>query len=292
MPAFGCRSMIGPLRRVLVKHPRDAFRDAGLIESQWRDLNFTAAPDLARAEAEHDRFVALLRESGAETLFLPADDRTGLDSLYVHDPVLVGPRGAIVFRMGKPQRRGEAAAAREFLERAGVPVVGVIAGEGSVEGGDVAWLAERVIAVGEGYRTNGEGVRQLREVLADSLEEVVTVPLPHWNGPRECLHLMSLLSPVDRDLLVVYPRLLPVVFLRWLRDRGFELVEVPDEEFETMAANVFAVGPRRCLAVAGNPRTRALLERAGVEVFTFEGKEICLKGTGGPTCLTRPILRG
>lgn len=288
---FGCRTMYGTLRRVLVKRPRDAFRDAALIDGQWNDLAFTGPPDLAKAESEFDRFLGILEEAGVEPLFLPADDGTGLDSIYTHDPVLVGPRGAIALRMGKAARRNEPAAAARFLESAGLPLVGAISGEGTVEGGDVTWVAERTVAVGEGYRTNAEGIRQLRTILGDSVDEVLAVSLPHWNGPRECLHLMSLLSPLDRDLLVVYPRLLPVPFLARLRDRGFGLVEVPDDEFETMGPNVLALGPRRCLVVEGNPRTRARLERMEVDVVSFPGEEICLKGSGGPTCLTRPILR-
>lgn len=283
--------MYGTLRRVLLKRPRDAFRDAASVESQWRDLAFTGPPDLERAEREFDGFLRMLQEAGVEPLFLPADEGTGLDSLYTHDPVLVGPRGAIALRMGKPARRNEPAAAARFLESLGLPLVGAVSGEGAVEGGDVAWIAERTVAVGDGYRTNAEGIRQLRAILGDSVDEVFAVPLPHWNGPRECLHLLSLLSPLDRDLLVVYARLLPVPFLRLLRDHGFALVEVPDDEFDTLGPNVLALGPRRCLVVEGSPRTRARLERAGVEVASFPGEEICLKGSGGPTCLTRPILR-
>lgn len=283
--------MYGTLRKVLVKRPRDAFRDAASVDAQWRELAFTGPPDLARAELEFTFLLKILEEARVEPLFLPADDATGLDSLYTHDPVLVGPRGVIALRMGKPARRNEPAAAARFLESLGLPLMGAVSGEGTVEGGDVAWIAERTVAVGEGYRTNAEGIRQIRTIFGDSVDEVLVVPLPHWNGPRECLHLMSLLSPLDRDLLVVYARLLPVPFLVWLRDRGFALVEVPDDEFETMGPNVLALGPRRCLVVEGSPRTRVLLERAGVEVVSFPGEEICLKGSGGPTCLTRPILR-
>lgn len=288
---FGCRSMYGTLRRVLVKRPHDAFRDAAHIDAQWNDLAYTGPPNLARAEAEFDGFRSILEEAGVEVLMLPPDDGTGLDSIYTHDPVLVVSRGAIALRMGKPARREEPAAAARFLEREGLPLLGAISGIGTVEGGDVVWIAERTVAVGEGYRTNAEGIRQLRAILGDLVDEVLAVPLPHWNGPRECLHLMSLLSPLDRDLLVAYPRLLPVPFLARLRDSGFALVEVPDDEFETMGPNVLALGPRRCLVVEGSPRTRARLERAGAAVVSFPGEEICLKGCGGPTCLTRPILR-
>jgi N-dimethylarginine dimethylaminohydrolase len=145
--------------------------------------------------------------------------------------------------------------------------------------------------VGQGYRSNAQGIRQLRDLLGDLVDEVVPVPLPHWDGPDDVLHLMSLVSPLDRDLVLVYPRLLPVPFLQWLEKRGTSLLEVPEAEYDTMACNVLAFAPRRCIMLAGNPRTRRLLEEAGVDVWTYEGREISFKGSGGPTCLTRPLLR-
>jgi N-dimethylarginine dimethylaminohydrolase len=172
-----------------------------------------------------------------------------------------------------------------------VPIVGEITEPGSLEGGDVVWLDERTIAVGRGYRTNEEGILQLRSMLADSIDEMIVVPLPHWRGPGDVLHLMSLVSPVDRDLAVVYSPLLPVPFRERLLEGGYALVEVPAEEFDTMGTNVLALGPRDCVMLAGNPRTRAALERAGVRVVEYVGDEISVKGAGGPTCLTRPLAR-
>jgi len=160
-----------------------------------------------------------------------------------------------------------------------------------MEGGDVAWINERNVAVGLGYRTNAEGIRQLRSLLGSEVDRVVPVPLPHWHGPGDVFHLMSMFSPVDRDLAVVYSRLLPVPFRQLLLKHGCELVEVPDEEFESMGCNVLAVGPRRCVALEGNPITRPRLEAAGAEVHTYRGREISTKGGGGPTCLTRPLVR-
>jgi N-dimethylarginine dimethylaminohydrolase len=154
----------------------------------------------------------------------------------------------------------------------------------------VVWIDEKTMIVGRGYRTNAEGIRQVRALLGADIE-VVDVPLPHWRGPGDVMHLMSLLSPVDHDLAVVYSRLLPVPFREWLLARGFSLVEVPDEEFDTMGTNVLALSPRQCVMLAGNPRTRAALERAGCEVLEYRGDEISLKGAGGPTCLTRPLAR-
>jgi N-dimethylarginine dimethylaminohydrolase len=171
-------------------------------------------------------------------------------------------------------------------------VVGALARPGRLEGGDVVWLDARTVVVGRGYRTNDEGIRQMTMLLGDTVDDVLTVPLPHWRGTDDVMHLMSLISPIDNDLAVVYSPLLPVPFREYLLGRGFTLIEVPDSEFETMGTNVLALAPRRCLMLAGNPRTRAALERAGVEVLEYVGTEISVKGAGGPTCLTRPVRRG
>jgi N-dimethylarginine dimethylaminohydrolase len=221
--------------------------------------------------------------------FLPVAEGTGLDSIYVRDAACVAPKGVILCRMGKELRRGEPGAVREFCDRAGLPVVGEIREPGTIEGGDVVWLDARTAAIGHGYRTDAEGIRQFREIVAADGCEVVEVPLPHWDGPGDVLHLMSMLSPVAERKLLVYSRLLPVPFRKRLLTAGFELLEVPDAEYPTMATNVLALGRGRCLAIAGNPRTAGMLEKAGIEVQTYEGTEISVKGAGGPTCLTRPF---
>ncbi len=283
--------MVKPIKRMLLKHPKDAFVSAANIAAQWKELNYLGAPDLAKALDEYEFFVSLLAKTIPELICLPPHARTGLDSVYVHDPVIVTERGAILGRMGKEQRQGEPTAIGEYLPQIGVPILGRISGSGRLEGGDVVWVDDRTLAVGRGYRTNAEGIRQLRDLTAEFVDEVVPVPLPHWNGPADVLHLMSFLSPIDDDLSLVYSHLMPVPFREWLLARGIKLVEVPDEEFETMACNVLAVAPRRCIMLDGNPCTRKLLEAEGVEVNVFRGDEICAKGAGGPTCLTRPILR-
>ncbi len=282
---------VGCISRIVVKHARDAFRDAARVNAEWRALNFTAAPDLARAIDQYDRFLALLRSSGAELLTLPANDDVGLDSIYVRDASIVCDRGLILCQMGKPARRTEPAAQAAAFTQWGIPVVGSIQSPGQIEGGDVVWLDNRTIAVGRGYRTNDEGIRQLRQLLGDTIDELLVVPLPHYRGPSDVFHLMSIVSPIDRDLAVVYSPLMPVPFRERLLDRGITLVEVPDAEFDSMGANVLAIAPRRCVMVAGNPETRKRLEHAGAEVFEYDGSEISLKGGGGPTCLTRPIVR-
>jgi N-dimethylarginine dimethylaminohydrolase len=286
---FSARSEIGPIRELLLKHPRQAWRSPEAVRDQWRALGYTTEPDFDRACDEYDRFVETLRRSVPEVRFLPGDAGTGLDSIYVRDAACAAPRGIVLARMGKELRRGEPRAVGRFCAEAGWPVVGEILEPGTLEGGDVAWLDEKTVAVGHGYRTNAEGIRQLRELVAGDGCEVIEVPLPHWKGPDDVFHLMSVLSPVDEAKLLVYSRLLPVPFRRSLLDRGFALLEVPEAEFATMGGNVLALAPGKCLALAGNPRTAALLEKAGIEVLTYEGAEISVKGAGGPTCLTRPL---
>ena len=288
------QSEVAPLTRVALKHPRDAFVDEATIAAQWRALNFTAPPDLAKAADEFERFSELLRSSGAEVVMLPRDPRTTLDSIYVRDASIVCDRGVILCRMGKLQREGEPDAQEDAFQRMAAvagPVAGRIEPPGMIEGGDVFWLNARTLAIGRGYRTNDEGIRQVGVLLGDSIDELIVVPLPHWRGQQDVMHLMSLVSLVDHDLAVVYSRLLPVPFREQLLDRGIALVEVPDEEFETMGTNVLAVAPRRCIVLSGNPRTRMALERAGADVLAYDGAEISVKGAGGPTCLTRPLRR-
>lgn len=285
-------SEVDRLTRVAVKHPRDAFVDQQTIERQWQELRFTAAPDLDRASREHDQFVAALSAAGAQVHLLPRDDTTTLDSIYVRDASIVCERGLILCRMGKAQRVEEPSAQERAAAAGHLPatIAGRIEPPGRLEGGDVIWLDGRTLVVGRGYRTNADGIRQLRGILGSRVE-VVEVPLPHWQGQQDVMHLMSLISPIDHGMAVVYSRLLPVPFREWLLDRGMHLVEVPDEEFDSMGTNVLALAPRRCLMLAGNPRTRAALERAGADVAEYEGTEISVKGAGGPTCLTRPLER-
>ena len=285
------QSEIGMITRLVVKHARDAFRGPENIAAEWQGLNFTAAPDFSRAIAQYDRFLALLDSSGCAITMLPPAEGAGLDSIYVRDGSIVCDRGVILCQMGKPQRAGEPTAQEAALRGLGCPILGTIQSPGRLEGGDVAWLDERTIAVGRGYRTNDAGIAQLRAFLGDSIDEFITVPLPHWRGADDVFHLMSIISPVDRDLAVVYSPLLPVPFREWLLARGMQLVEVPDDEFESMGANVLALAPRRCLMMAGNPITRQKLEAAGATVLEYDGSEISLKGGGGPTCLTRPLER-
>lgn len=283
----------GTLRHVAVTNVRDAWRDQATVDAQWQDLAFTGRPDFGRAVEQHDAFIGLLREAGATVHLLPPGPGTTLDSIYARDASLACPAGVVLCSMGKAARAAEPASQARAFEALGpsVPILGRVEPPGCIEGGDVVWLGARRLAVGIGYRTNAEGAAQLRRLLGDSIDELIEVPLPHWRGSGDVLHLMSLLSPVDRDLGVVYSPLMAVPFRQRLAALGITFVEVPEEEFDSMGVNVLALAPRRCVMVTGNPRTRRALEKAGATVIEYDGSEISVKGCGGPTCLTRPLAR-
>ena len=281
----------GQLRRVALRHPRAAFGGPEVIAASWRELNYLAAPDYGRALADYDRFAEILASSGAEIDWLPAAEGLTLDSLYVHDSALPGPRGIVLCNMGKPARAREPAAMGAAFAALGLAVAGRIEGPGRLEGGDLVWFDATTCAVARGYRTNDDGIAQLKALLGPGVE-VVTVPLPHYKGPEDVFHLMSIISPLDADLALVHSPLMPVTFREWLLARGIELVEVAEAEFDTLGCNALALAPRRCLMAEGNPKTQHRLEAAGCDVLTYDAAEISVKGQGGPTCLTRPLVRG
>jgi N-dimethylarginine dimethylaminohydrolase len=275
--------MVAPLRRVLVKRPGESdFAD-------WERYGWRARPDIARLADEHDALCGLLESAGAEVIVggesVPGDP----DALYTHDPALVSDRGALMLRPGKEGRLREPHAMEQDFARAGVPIAARLEGPATAEGGDTLWLDDRTLLVGHGYRTNSAGIEALRAALPGV--EVIEFDLPHHHGPGAVLHLLSFISPLDADLAVVFLPLAPVRLVELLGERGVDLVEVPDEEFHSMGPNVLALAPRVALALDGNPETRRRMEAAGVEVLVYRGEEISRKGDGGPTCLTRPILR-
>jgi dimethylargininase len=272
------------LRRVLVRPPRVVGFSA------WREYGWRAEPDLARLTLEHEAFCTVLTTGGAEVVLAETPVPGDPDAIYVFDPAIVSDSGAIVLRPGKEGRLAETDAIAADFEHGGVPVAARLVAPELADGGDTIWLDDRTLLVGRGYRTNDEGIRALQAALP----EVAVVPfdLPHLHGAEVVLHLLSLLSPLDEDLVVAYAPLLPVRLVQLLRERGVEIVEVPDDEFGSMGPNVLALAPRVALALEGNEETRRRLERAGVDVSVYRGDEISRKGDGGPTCLTRPLLRG
>jgi N-dimethylarginine dimethylaminohydrolase len=276
-------NMTGRLERVLVRPPGTDF-------SRWREYGWRAEPDALGIAEEHEELQAALAAAGAEVVVAETAADGNLDAVYVYDPAIVTDRCAILLRPGKIERRGEVEAMRADLQAAGVPIAAQLEEPALAEGGDTLWLDDQTLVVGLGYRTNEAGARQLAEALPEV--EVLTVDLPHYHGPGEVMHLMSLVSPLDQDLALVYLPLMPVRLVELLQERGYELVEVPDEEFESMGCNVLALGPRVALALNGNPETHRRLEAAGVDVRVYSGEELSRKGDGGPTCLTRPLERG
>jgi dimethylargininase len=278
------QDQVSVLRRVFVRAPEPEALGA------WRGFGWRSAPDPARAAAEHEALRVLLAAAGGEVVVGTTPAGRDPDAIYVYDPVLMTDAGAILLRPGKAARRGEPQLAATDLEAAGVPVVAALGEPALAEGGDMFWLDPETLLVGIGYRTDTAGVDALRDVLPGV--RVVAFDLPHLAGPAACTHLMSFISMLDDDLAVAHVPQLPVRLVELLRSRDVELVAVPDEEFDSMGPNVLALAPRLALALEGNPETRRRMERAGVEVRTYEGEEISRRGDGGPTCLTKPLARG
>ena len=289
--AYSCHNMVNPIKKIILKHPKDAFKDQDTINKQFSRLNYFEAPNFNKAISDYDKFVGLLISFDIELHFLPKDNSTSIDSIYTHDPCVVSNNGVILCNMGKKARLAEPNTMEDYFKSIQLPILGRIKAPGTLEGGDVVWIDEKTIAVGEGYRTNKEGIKQLKHLLSDQVENVISVPIPHWTGPKDCLHLMSNISPIDHNLYLVYSRLLPVPFRKYLLDRNIELIDVPDEEYESMGCNVLAVAPRKVIMINGNLITKQLLEKKDIEVYTYDGAEISIKGAGGPTCLTRPFVR-
>jgi N-dimethylarginine dimethylaminohydrolase len=279
--------MVAPLRRVLVYPP--VAPDATV---SWQAFGYFRPIDHARATEEHAAFRNLIADAGGEIVTGELDDAALQDGIFPFDPALMTDGGAILCRMGKPLREREVATMAATLRDLNIPILGQITAPGTLEGGDCCWLDPHTLAVGQGYRTTAEGIRQLTALLAPLGVSVVAMPLPHWHGPEECLHLLSLISPLDERLAVVYRPLLSVPFLAELAARGYDLIDIPDEEFATQGSNVLALGPRRCLILRDNVETIRRLRAAGCDVLPYTGDEISHNRSGGPTCLTRPLLRG
>ncbi len=288
---FGAFNNWGPLKKVAVRRPQEAFVSDAKIDAEWKDLNFHSRPDLGNARDEFEQVDRLLKSTGADVIHLPGGEGLTLDSLYTHDALVVTPRGLVRPRMGKPQRRNEAAINGAALEKLGLPIAGDITGDGKLEGGDLVWLDRHTLLAGVGYRTNVEGCRQLQKLCGDDVE-VLWFDMPHYKGRTDVFHLMSTLSPLDKDLAVVYLPLMAARLVEILEHRGIGFVHVPDAEFDTMGCNVLALGPRHAMSVAGNPETVKRMQAAGVKVEVINGTDICRKGEGGPTCMTRPLVRG
>jgi N-dimethylarginine dimethylaminohydrolase len=288
---FGAFNEWGSLRKVAIRAPQQAILSEAKIDAEWKDLNWHSRPDFVNAMQEYASFEVVLQSTGADLIHLPAAEGLTLDALYARDALVITPKGLVMPRMGKPQRRLESSINGAALEKLGLHVAGEITGDGKLEGGDLVWLDRHTLLAAVGYRTNLEGVQQLQKLCGDDVD-VLWFDMPHYKGRSDVFHLMSVLSPVDRDLTVVYLPLMPVRLVELLERRGIEFVHVPENEFDSMGCNVLAIGPREAIAVEGNPETVRRMEAAGVTVHVIKAADISRKGEGGPTCLTRPLVRG
>lgn len=288
---YGCQSMVGKIGSVLIKRPSEAFISQEHLNNNYEKFCYFGCPDYEMAVNEYKSFEKIITDNIEKVFFLPQDDRTGLDSIYTHDPLKVTSKGAIYFPMGKELRSKEYLATEEYLNSIGVPTLGYIKYPGKMEGGDIVWLDEITVAIGRGYRTNDEGIRQFKELVKDIVNEVIIVPMPHGEGRDACLHLMSVISMVDNDLAVVYSKYMPVFFRELLIERGIKLIEVNDKEYDYLGSNILALSPRVCVLLDGNSEIKQKLIEEGCTVYTYEGYEMSYRGTGGPTCLTHPITR-
>jgi N-dimethylarginine dimethylaminohydrolase len=282
--AYGAQSMTAPLRDVLVKRPGPAFGTAFDDPAH----GFLHRVDLDLARREHDAFTGLLAALGVRVHVLETE-LASPDLVYTYDPLLVSERGAIPLRPGKPNRLPEPAALEAWTLAAGIPTAGRVEAPGTIEGGDTFWLRPDLFCIGRTLRTNSEGVRRLADIVGG---DVRVFDVPYWRGPAELIHLLSVISPVADDLAVVFEPLLPVGLWELLRDLGIRTIAVPEGEFPTLGCNVLAVRPGVVIAAEGNPVTAAAMAAAGCEVHTYPASEIGVNGSGGPTCMTRPILRG
>jgi N-dimethylarginine dimethylaminohydrolase len=286
-----CHSEYGKIKSILLHAAKNSFVSDANIQEQWQMLNYLSSPDYSLALKEYDYFQGLLEQTGATIFTLPTSEKTNIDAIYCRDTSLATDYGLIIGNMGKAARKNENIEVALAAKSLGLGILGEIKHPGTLEGGDVAWIDEKTLAVGHSYRTNEEGIRQLQEFLNPKGIEVLVFSLPHYKGQDDVFHLMSIFSPVNASDAVVYSPLMPISLRNTLLERGFNLVEVPDEEWDSMGCNILAIAPGKCLLVEGNPITKERLEKAGCEVIAFPGKAICLPGGGGPTCLTRPLIR-
>jgi N-dimethylarginine dimethylaminohydrolase len=283
--------MTGELLRVMVCPPGSAGWDVPEKAGAWRELGFRHAPDFAVAQRQHETLCGLLSAGGAEVVSLPPAELLTLDAVYVHDASLATDYGLVLMNPGKKNRVAEARAHAHFCGELGIPVFGEIVLPGTSESGDMVWLDSRTLLIGDGYRTNKAGIEQVRSLLSARNVDVLSAPLPYGAGPSACLHLMSLMSMLDERTMLVDLPWLAVETVELLKERGLRLIEIEYSERDTLACNVLSLGKGRLIAIEENARTNGRLRDAGFEVGTFPGSEICINGAGGPTCLTRPLLR-
>ena len=286
-----CHSDYGIIQRIVLNPASNSFFSQEKIDDEFEPLNYLSKPSLATSIQEYQGFEEILLKSGIEALKIPHHTKASLDAIYCRDASLATDFGIILCRMGKAERSIEPEMQKEFYLQHDFKILGEIEAPGTVEGGDMCWLDEKTLAIGHTYRTNYEGIEQIKALLNPRGIDVFMVELPHFRGPKDVFHLMSVFSPVDKNKAVVYSPLMPIYFRNELLARNYQLIECPNEEFDTMGCNVLALAPSQCLVVDGNPVTKSRLEQAGCQVLTYQGEHISNPGCGGPTCLTRPLER-
>ena len=283
--------MVGVLERVMVCSPRTAGWNQPERIAYWQQLHFHHAPNFITAQSQHEMLCRELQFARAEVLETPSSPDLSLDAVYAHDASLPTDHGLIVMRPGKPNRVSEGPRHASFYETLGIPVLGTITPPATTEAGDIVWLDSKTLLIGHGYRTNATGIRQIRDLFAPKGVEILSAPLPYGPGPSACLHLMSLVSLLNDHTALVDLSWLAVETVELLKSRGFKFIEIDPSERDTLACNVLALGNNRLLAIEENRNTNARLRQSGFDVRTFPGTELCINGSGGPTCLTRPLLR-
>jgi N-dimethylarginine dimethylaminohydrolase len=288
---FNGHSMVGPLKRVLVCSPRTACWHQPERAARWRELGFVHAPDFQMAQAQHEALCRELEACGAEVEDIPPAMELSLDAVYAHDASLPTDFGLILMRPGKANRVPEGKHHGSFCQILGIPMLAKITPPATAEAGDIVWLDAKALLIGHSYRTNAQGIQQMRALLKSKGLEVLSAPLPHSAGPSACLHLMSLISLLDEHTALVDLPWLAVETVELLRERNYNFIEIDYAERATLACNVLSLGGKRLLALEENPKTNQKLRSAGFDVRTFAGSELCINGGGGPTCLTRPLLR-
>jgi len=280
--------MTAPLKRVAMRRP------ASMLMADTTEWHYGPTYDAAMIEEEHAAFADLVAQSGAEILWMDGDDNGIADSVFTYDASLMTPKGAILMSPGKPLRKGEQELHRRFYKEQDIDIVGEILPPGTVEGGDTLWLDDGSLAVGRGFRTNQAGIEQLTAILAEQGVTVHAYDMPIFHGEAACLHLMSFISPVDFKKAVIYAPLMPVAFWQLLTGMGYTLIEAAEADFvesNGLSLNILATAPGKCIMIDGYPSTVDAMEKAGVEVQVFKGDALCIACEGGPTCMTRPILR-
>lgn len=283
--------MYRTLDAVLIKRAEDAYISQEYIDENFQRYNYLSRPILENLNADYETFENILRQNVRNVYYLPENPESGIDSVYTHDTLKVTDKGAVYFQMGKELRRKEPECTKRYLESIGVPTLGTLKGSGTMEGGDVVWVNDRTVAIGQSYRTNTEGIRQFTDITKNVVDEVITVPLPHGDGEERVLHLQSLISIISNDLVVMYSRYVPVFFRNYLKERGFTIIEVSDNEYDTMGTNVLSLSPKKCVMLRGNKGVKKDVEAFGIEVFEYSGDDLSVKGEGGATCMTAPLYR-